>query len=112
MSPAACGRAHWLGALGVAALTALAMTWVAMAMGLSAKAPEGASNAPMPVILLPFLGSGFVPATSMSLRLRQFAEYQPCCRVRGLDGDVLVGGCVVGCGHSGRDRGGVEALDD
>jgi ABC-2 type transport system permease protein len=68
---------HWLGAVGVAAMTALAMTWLAMAMGLSAKAPEGASNLPMPFILLPFLGSGFVPATSMSPGLRQFAEYQP-----------------------------------
>lgn len=68
---------RWLGVIGVAALTAWAMTWVAMAMGLSAKAPEGASNLPMPVILLPFLGSGFVPAASMSPGLRQFAEYQP-----------------------------------
>jgi ABC-2 type transport system permease protein len=68
---------HWLGAIGVAALTAWAMTWLAMALGLSAKAPEGASNLPMPFILLPFLGSGFVPATSMSPGLRQFAEYQP-----------------------------------
>jgi ABC-2 type transport system permease protein len=68
---------QWLGAIGIAALTAWAMTWVAMAMGLSAKAPETASNLPMPIILLPFLGSGFVPATSMSPGLRQFAEYQP-----------------------------------
>lgn len=68
---------NWLGAIGIAALTAWAMTWVAMAMGLSAKTPEGASNLPMPIILLPFLGSGFVPATSMSPGLRQFAEYQP-----------------------------------
>jgi ABC-2 type transport system permease protein len=68
---------RWLGAIGVVALTAWALTWVAMAMGLSAKAPEGASSLPMPVILLPFLGSGFVPATSMSPGLRQFAEYQP-----------------------------------
>jgi ABC-2 type transport system permease protein len=68
---------HWLGAVGLAALTAWALTWVALAMGLSAKAPEGASSLPMPVILLPFLGSGFVPAASMSPGLRQFAEYQP-----------------------------------
>jgi ABC-2 type transport system permease protein len=68
---------QWLGAIGIAALTAWAMTWVAMAMGLFAKAPEGASNLPLPIILLPFLGSGFVPATSMSPGLRQFAEYQP-----------------------------------
>jgi ABC-2 type transport system permease protein len=46
-------------------------------MGLFAKAPEAASNLPMPIILLPFLGSGFVPAASMSPGLRQFAEYQP-----------------------------------
>jgi ABC-2 type transport system permease protein len=68
---------EWLAAIGIAALTAWAMTWVAMAMGLFAKAPEGASNLPMPVILLPFLSSAFVPATSMSPGLRQFAEYQP-----------------------------------
>jgi ABC-2 type transport system permease protein len=68
---------HWLGAIGVAALTAWALTWVALAMGLFAKAPEAASNLPMPIILLPFLGSGFVPAASMSPGLRQFAEYQP-----------------------------------
>jgi ABC-2 type transport system permease protein len=68
---------QWLGAIGIAALTAWAMTWVAMAMGLSAKAPEGASNLPMPIILLPFLSSAFVPAASMSPGLRQFAEYQP-----------------------------------
>jgi len=68
---------HWLGAIGVVTLTAWAMTWVAMALGLSANAPEAASNLPMPFILLPFLGSGFVPATSMSPGLRQFAEYQP-----------------------------------
>jgi len=67
----------WLGAIGVAALIAWAMTWVAMAMGLSAKAPEGASNLPMPIILLPFLSSAFVPTASMSPGLRQFAEYQP-----------------------------------
>ena len=68
---------QWLAAAALAALTAWALTWVALAMGLSAKAPEAASNLPMPVILLPFLGSGFVPATSMSPGLRQFAEYQP-----------------------------------
>jgi ABC-2 type transport system permease protein len=67
----------WLGAVGVAALISWAMTWVAVAMGLSAKAPEAASNLPMPIILLPFLSSAFVPTASMSPGLRQFAEYQP-----------------------------------
>jgi ABC-2 type transport system permease protein len=71
------GALQWLGAIGLAALSAWALTWVATAMGLSARAPEAASNLPMPVILLPFLGSAFVPAASMSPGLRQFAEYQP-----------------------------------
>ena len=31
----------------------------------------------MPLILLPFLGSGFVPTDSMPTALRWFAEYQP-----------------------------------
>jgi ABC-2 type transport system permease protein len=82
---------EWLGAIGVAALTAWAMTWLAMAMGLSAKAPEGASNLPMPVILLPFLSSAFVPATSMSPGLRQFAEYQPFTPITETLRGLLVG---------------------
>jgi ABC-2 type transport system permease protein len=101
------GTLQWLGAIGVAALTAWAMTWVAMAMGLSAKAPEGASNLPMPMILLPFLSSAFVPAASMSPGLRQFAEYQPFTPItetlRGLllgthigsEWILAVGWCVV-----------------
>ena len=67
----------WLGTLGIAALVILAMTWLAMAMGLFSKAPESASNLPTPFMLLPLVGSGFVPAASMSPGLRQFAEYQP-----------------------------------
>jgi ABC-2 type transport system permease protein len=38
---------------------------------------EGASNLPMPLILLPFLGSGFVPTESMPTAVQWFADYQP-----------------------------------
>ena len=31
----------------------------------------------MPLFLLPFLGSGFVPTDSMPAAIRWFAEYQP-----------------------------------
>jgi ABC-2 type transport system permease protein len=41
------------------------------------KSVETASNLPMPLILLPFLGSGFVPTDSMPTGMRWFAEYQP-----------------------------------
>ncbi|HEX3785378.1 MAG TPA: ABC transporter permease [Pseudonocardiaceae bacterium] len=68
---------QWLGAIGVLAMLCLALTWLSVAMGLVSKSPENASNLPLPLILLPFLGSGFVPAASMSPGLRQFAEYQP-----------------------------------
>ena len=37
------------------------LIWLSVALGLAAKSVETASNTPMFLILLPFLGSGFVP---------------------------------------------------
>ena len=51
--------------------------WLAVALGQVSKSVETASNLPMPLTLLPFLGSGFVPTDSMPAGLRWFAEYQP-----------------------------------
>jgi ABC-2 type transport system permease protein len=67
----------WLAALGLLALFAFALIWLATALGLAAKSVETASNTPMILTLLPFLGSGFVPTTTMPGGLRQFATYQP-----------------------------------
>lgn len=67
----------WLAAAAMLTLFALAITWLSVALGLKSPTPEAASNAPMPLILLPFLGSGFVPTDSMPTALRWFAEYQP-----------------------------------
>jgi ABC-2 type transport system permease protein len=63
--------------LGVLAMITLATTWLSVACGLVSKTVEAASNLPMPLMLLPFLGSGFVPTKSMPTALRWFAEYQP-----------------------------------
>jgi ABC-2 type transport system permease protein len=41
------------------------------------KNPEGASNVVLPLSLLPFIGSAFVPTDSMATGVRWFAEYQP-----------------------------------
>jgi ABC-2 type transport system permease protein len=71
------GPIEWLSAVGLLTLVALALTWLSVAFGLVAKTVEGASNLPMPLILLPFLGSGFVPTEGMPAGLRWFAEYQP-----------------------------------
>jgi ABC-2 type transport system permease protein len=68
---------EWLATTGLLTLFVVAITWLSVALGLNSQTPESASNAPMPLILLPFLGSGFVPTDSMPTALRWFAEYQP-----------------------------------
>ena len=50
-------------------LIALAITWLAVAMGMQVKSVETASNLPTVLILAPFLGSGFVPTESMPVWL-------------------------------------------
>jgi len=69
--------AEWLAAFGVVLLLTFAVTWLCVGLGLSAKSVETASNSPMFLILLPFLGSGFVPTSSLPAGVRWFAEYQP-----------------------------------
>lgn len=71
------GPVEWIAAIGVLAMVTVAITWLSVALGLLPKSVEAASNLPMPLMLLPFLGSGFVPTDSMSVGLRWFAEYQP-----------------------------------
>ncbi|KPC61144.1 ABC transporter permease [Streptomyces chattanoogensis] len=68
---------EWLATAGLLVLLVLALTWLAAAMGLIAKNVETASNMPMPLTFLPFLGSAIVPPESMPTGLRWFAEYQP-----------------------------------
>jgi ABC-2 type transport system permease protein len=74
---AAAGPLHWLAALGILVLLAVALIWLSVALGLFAKSVETASNIPMFLTLLPFFGSGFVPVASMPAGLRWFAENQP-----------------------------------
>ncbi|WP_420801759.1 ABC transporter permease [Pseudofrankia asymbiotica] len=69
--------AEWLAAFGVVLLLTFAVTWLCVGLGLSAKSVETASNSPMFLILLPFLGSGFVPTSSLPTGMRWFAEYEP-----------------------------------
>ncbi|KAB2379166.1 ABC transporter permease [Actinomadura montaniterrae] len=85
----------WVAAVAMLTLFALAITWLSVALGLKSSTPEAASNAPMPLVLLPFLGSGFVPTDSMPTALRWFAEYQPFTPImqtlRGLLLDTPIG---------------------
>jgi ABC-2 type transport system permease protein len=67
----------WLAAIGVLLLFAFGLIWLATALGLAAKSVETASNTPIFIVLLVFLGSGFVPASTMPEGIRQFASWQP-----------------------------------
>lgn len=71
------GPPGWIAAIGLLVLTTFAVTWLSVAFGMVSKSVETASNIPMFLMLLPFLGSGFVPTDSMPDGIRWFAEYQP-----------------------------------
>ncbi|MEV4657374.1 ABC transporter permease [Micromonospora sp. NPDC049301] len=71
------GVLEWLAAFGLLVLFALALTWIAVGMGLVSPNAEAASNNAMPLILLPLLSSAFVPVDAMPGWLQPVAEYQP-----------------------------------
>jgi len=71
------GPLAWLAAVGLLTLAAVAVSALSAGLGLAANSVETASNTPMFLSLLPFLGSGFVPASSMPGPLGWFAEHQP-----------------------------------
>jgi ABC-2 type transport system permease protein len=68
---------QWLAAIGIMLLLGFAASWLTVAIGLAAKTVESAGLATVPLIMLPFLSSAFVPADTMKTGVRQFAEYQP-----------------------------------
>jgi ABC-2 type transport system permease protein len=71
------GVLEWLGVAGILVLFTLALTWIAVIPGLTAKSVDGASAFSYPLIFLPFLSSAFVPTDSMPGPVRWFAENQP-----------------------------------
>ena len=67
----------WLAAAGILALFTLALTWLAVIPGLTAKTIDGAAAFSYPLIFLPFISSAFVPTDTMPAPVRAFAENQP-----------------------------------
>lgn len=67
----------WLAVAGILALFTLALTWMAVIAGLSAKSVDGAGAFSYPLIFLPFISSAFVPTESMPTVVRAFADNQP-----------------------------------
>jgi ABC-2 type transport system permease protein len=68
---------RWLAAAGVTALLVLALSWLAVAVGLAAKTVEGTTGFILIVQLLPFISSAFIPPHQMSGSVRWFAAHQP-----------------------------------
>jgi len=71
------GGLAWLAVAGILILFTLALTWIAVIPGLSAKSADGASAFAYPLIFLPFISSAFVPTHTMPGPVRAFAEHQP-----------------------------------
>jgi ABC-2 type transport system permease protein len=92
------GPLEWVATIGILALTALALTWISVALGMLTKSVETASNLPLPLMLLPFFGSGFVPTDSMPEPLRWFADNQPFTPIIETIRALLLGGEI---GRSG-----------
>lgn len=89
------GILAWLAVAGILVLFTLALTWLAVIPGLTAKTVDGASAFSYPLIFLPFVSSAFVPAATMPGPVRWFAENQPVTSIvnsiRNLLGDEPVG---------------------
>ncbi|WP_159618796.1 ABC transporter permease [Arthrobacter zhaoguopingii] len=71
------GLGAWIAVAGILILFTLALTWIAVIAGLSAKTVDGASAFSYPLIFLPFISSAFVPTDTMPGPVAWFAENQP-----------------------------------
>jgi len=71
------GVLSWLAVAGILSLFTLALTWLAVIPGLTAKSVDGASAFSYPLIFLPFISSAFVTTETMPGPVRAFAENQP-----------------------------------
>jgi ABC-2 type transport system permease protein len=90
------GAPAWLAVAGIIVLLILALTWLAVIAGLSAKTPDGAGAFSYPLIFLPFISSAFVPTRTMPGPVRAFADNQPMTSIINTIRDLLTGQPVSG----------------
>lgn len=100
------GPVAWLEVVGIVLLFTLALTWLAVIPGLTAKSVDGVSGFSYPLIFLPFISSAFVPTAGMPGPVRWFAQHQPVTpivntlrnlyagRAAGEDGWIAIAWCV------------------
>jgi ABC-2 type transport system permease protein len=83
------GVLAWLALTGIVVLFTMALTWLAIIAGLSAKTPDGAGAFSYPLIFLPFISSAFVPTRTMPGPVRAFADNQPVTSIVNTIRDLL-----------------------
>lgn len=83
------GLLAWLAVGGILLIFTLALTWVAVLPGLTAKTVDGAGVFAYPIVFLPFVSSAFVPTESMPGPVRAFAEHQPVTSIVNTIRDLL-----------------------
>jgi ABC-2 type transport system permease protein len=83
------GVPAWLAVAGILLLFTLALTWVAVIPGLTAKSADGAGAFAYPLIFLPFISSAFVPTRTMPGPVRAFADHQPVTSIVNTIRDLL-----------------------
>jgi ABC-2 type transport system permease protein len=83
------GAPAWLAVAGILFLFTLALTWIAVIPGLTAKSVDGAGAFSYPLIFLPFISSAFVPTHTMPGPLRAFADNQPVTSIVNTIRDLL-----------------------
>jgi ABC-2 type transport system permease protein len=83
------GVLAWLAIAGILVLFTLALTWIAVIAGLSAKTVEGAGAFSYPIIFLPFISSAFVPTGTMPAPVRAFADNEPVTSIVNTIRDLL-----------------------
>ncbi|MEU7767447.1 ABC transporter permease [Nocardia sp. NPDC049190] len=75
------GIVGWLSASAVITLFIVAVSWIAVALGLAAKNPEAAGGLTYAIMFTPYISSAFVQTATMPGWLRGFAEHQPATPV-------------------------------
>ncbi len=83
------GALAWLAVAGILVLFTLALTWLAVIAGLSAKTTDGAGAFSYPIVFLPFVSSAFVPTDTMPGPVRAFADNQPVTSIVNTIRDLL-----------------------
>jgi ABC-2 type transport system permease protein len=68
---------EWLAAAAMIVLFALALSWLAAAVGLLARSAEAANSFTIVLMFIPYVSTAFVPARTMPAVLHGFAEHQP-----------------------------------